>query len=102
MLPTVHLKGETDPEQVSFTFINLAHDTLQVAKHTVIGSLQLYADCQELQDLKIHQLVLEQSVTTLPCPPPSAKFMCSPSEVNTHRKIISMMLHRVWISTSIE
>ena len=42
-LPTVHLKDEVEPQQVPLTFIKLLYDTVQVAKHTVIGFLWLYA-----------------------------------------------------------
>ena len=59
---------------------------IPVAKHNLFGSLQLYADDRELQDLKIVQLVVKQSDTTLPCIPASTKFLFSP-DVNTHRKI---------------
>ena len=30
---------------------------------------------------------MEKSDTTLPCTPPSAKFVCLPTEVNTHREL---------------
>ena len=58
----------------------------QVAKHAIIESLQLYANFQELQNLRIHQSVLGQSDTTMPCMPLSPQFVCSPAEMNTHRK----------------
>ena len=43
MLPPVHLKDEVNPGQVPLTLINLLHKVIQVAKHTIIGWLHLYA-----------------------------------------------------------
>ena len=37
----------------------------------------------------ICHLNVEKSDITLPCTPPSAKFICSPEEVNTYRTITS-------------
>ena len=48
MLSTVYLKDKIEPEQVPLTFINLLHDKVKVAKHTVIRSFRLYTDYQEL------------------------------------------------------
>ena len=78
------MKDEIEPKQVSLTFIHSSHSTVQVvARHTIIGSLQLYAGYQDLQDLELHQLLAEQFGTTLPHTPPSSKCMCSPAEVDT-------------------
>ena len=52
-----------------------------------MGTLQLYADYQELQNFKIYHLNVEKPDATLPCTPPSTKFECLPTEMNTHRKI---------------
>ena len=60
---------------------------IQVAKHALIGFLRCYTDDQELQNLKIHHIFVEQQSDAWPCTPPSAKFVCCPAEVNTHRKI---------------
>ena len=35
MLLTAHLKEKTEPEKVPFTFINVLHNTVQIAKNTV-------------------------------------------------------------------
>ena len=48
MLPIVHLQDEVDPAQVPLPLINLSHDAIQIDKCTVIGTLQLYVDYQEL------------------------------------------------------
>ena len=88
MLPTVYIKDDVEMVQISLTLINLLHDVVQVGKHAFIGCLKLYTDYQEIQNLKIHKLVVEESKDTLPCNPPSAKFVCPPAEVSTHRKLI--------------
>ena len=67
MLPTVHLKDEVKPGQTLLTLSNLSHGMMQVLKCTLIGSLQMYTDHQELKNLEIHQLVAEQSDNILPC-----------------------------------
>ena len=85
MLPTVHLKDKSELEQVPLTFLNLSLDTVWVARHTLILSLHLYVDYQDCKVLKYTTLVQN---TTLPCIQPSAKLVCSPAEVNTHRKSI--------------
>ena len=36
---TIYMEDKTEPEQVPLTFINLLHDTAQVAKHTLIAPL---------------------------------------------------------------
>ena len=84
MLPTVHLKDEIEQEQVPITFIDLSPVPIWVAIHTTIESL--HADYQDLQGLKILQLVVEQSDTTLCYAPPSAKFVYSVAEVNKYKK----------------
>ena len=65
------------------TLMNLSHDVIQIVKHTIMGTFQLYADYQELQNFKICHLNVEKSDTTLPCTIPNAKFVHSPAEVNT-------------------
>ena len=49
MLPMVHLKDEVEPAQV-LTLINLSYHVIPIAKHTLIRTLQLDANCQELQN----------------------------------------------------
>ena len=57
------------------------------AKHTVMGSLQLYADYQELHNFKLHQLTSKQSDSNLSCRHPSAKFASLSTEVNMQNEI---------------
>ena len=52
-----------------------------------MGTFQLNADCQEQQNFQIFYLSIEKSNIPLPCTPLSAKFACSPTEVNTHSRI---------------
>ena len=60
---------------------------IQIAKHSIIRTLQLYVDYQEQQNFEVCHLNVQNSDTTSPCTPPSAKFIWSAMEVNTHRKI---------------
>ena len=46
-----------------------------------------YVNDQELQYFKIYYLSVDKPDTNLPCTASSAKFVCSSSEVDTHRKI---------------
>ena len=61
MLPMVHLKDEVDSVQVPTDSYNLLHDAIQIAKHTVIGTLQLCVDYQDLHNLKICHLKIEKT-----------------------------------------
>ena len=81
------LKDEVEPAQLLLNLINLSSDVVQIEKYTMIGILQLYADNQELENFEICRLSMENSDTNLSCSLHSAKFVCSPAEVNTHRKI---------------
>ena len=67
MSPTVYSKGKIESDQVPITLINMSNDVIHAEKHTLIGSLKLYADCQEIQKLKIHQLVVEQQEDVMSC-----------------------------------
>ena len=67
MLPTVHLKDVVDPAQVLLTLIRLPYDVIQIAKYTVMRTLQLHFDYQEIQNFEICYLNVEKSDTTLPC-----------------------------------
>ena len=58
---------------------------IQVAKYTLIGSLRLTADYQEMQNLKIHHLIVNNQ-NTIPGSLLSTEFICSLAEANTHRK----------------
>ena len=89
MLPTVHLKGEIELDWMPVTLVNLSNDVIHVAKCDLVGYLKLRADYHKIQYLKIHQLVVEQQEDVLPCTQPSASFLYSPSQVNTHREINS-------------
>ena len=55
----VHFKDETEPDQVPLTLVSLSCYMTHVAEHTLIGSFQLYPDYQEIENLKIHQFVVE-------------------------------------------
>ena len=87
MLPAVHLKDEVDLWQVPLTLSNLLDEVIQVAKHMMIWSFQVYADYQKLQDLEIHQFVVEKSDARLPCTLLNTKSLFYPAEVNRHRMI---------------
>ena len=39
MLPAVYLKGKVKPGQIPLSFRKLSHNTVLVAKHTIVGSL---------------------------------------------------------------
>ena len=60
---------------------------MPIAKHTVIGTLWLYADYQELLNFDIYHWNMKQSDTTLLYTPSISKFVCSPTEVDLYRKI---------------
>ena len=89
LIPTVHFNDGVKPVQVLLTLINLSDDLIQIAKHTVIGTLWLYANDQELQqDFIIYHLNVEKSDTNLSYTSPSAKFICSLAEVKCIEKSI--------------
>ena len=58
-----------------------------IGKHTIMGPLWLYANDEELQNLKRYHLRIEKSNTNLPHTSQSAKYVCCPAEVNMHRTI---------------
>ena len=71
-LPIFYLKDEIEPAQVLLAPINLSYDVIQIAKHTIMGTLWLYVDYQEPQNFEICHLNVEKSDTALPCTLPSA------------------------------
>ena len=87
MLPIVYLKSKDETDQVSVTLINLSNDEMNLAKCGLDGTLKFYADYEEIQNLKFHQLVAEQQTDMLPCTPPDTKPVCSPGEFGTNRKL---------------
>ena len=82
----VYMKKEVYPAKVWLTLINQSWNVIQIAKHTVIGTLQLHVNYQVLKNFEVYHLNVEECDTALLCTLPSAKFICSPAEVNTHGK----------------
>ena len=53
MISKVHIKAEVKPTQEPLTLIILSDEEIQKTKHTIIGTLPLYDNDEELQDSKI-------------------------------------------------
>ena len=63
MLLTMHLQNEIEPDLVPVTFISILNDPVQLAKHAPVGSLQLYTEChdnQNINNLEINQVINEK------------------------------------------
>ena len=79
--PTVHLRGETDPTQVPFVFINLSSDCIDTEKNILLGILYV------LYDVDIKHTYAVSSVDSLPCTPDNSKLDCSPADIQIHHMV---------------
>ena len=82
-----HLRDEVEPTNVLLTLVHLSYDVAQTTRYTLIGTTQIHDTYYKLHDYEIYNLNVEKSDANLPFTSPSAKFICFPTEVNTHRKI---------------
>ena len=69
---------------------SLSNDLVQLTKHIPVGSLQLYTDYKNKQinfDIEIHEIITGKKNDALPCILQEAELVCSPTEVDSQRKI---------------
>ena len=90
MLPAKYLKNKIEPDHEPVTFANISNDAVWLIKHIPNGTLQFFTKYQDRQDISVietNQIIVANENDALLFTLWDAKLVCSPAEIEIHRKI---------------
>lgn len=85
--PMIHLKGESNPDEIPILLINQSFNPVYLTKDMPVGHLQLVAEKFTVNSITDEEEAEEKEDDKLPITPPDSKLISSPADIESHRKI---------------